>query len=98
MGSQNKRRMEWRIGTPLLGLSFHNQLPSAPVALPSPATACWTVFGAKLGFLQVKALFDEMTTSSLSPSLISYNTLLHAYAKMGAWQESLALLQHLCSR
>jgi pentatricopeptide repeat protein len=47
---------------------------------------------------QVKVLFDEMLSCSLSPSLISYNTLLHAYAKMGAWQESLALLQHLCTR
>jgi pentatricopeptide repeat protein len=46
----------------------------------------------------VKVLFDEMLSCSLSPSLISYNTLLHAYAKMGAWHESLALLQHLCTR
>jgi pentatricopeptide repeat protein len=48
--------------------------------------------------MQVKALFDEMLSCSLSPSLISYNTLLHAYAKMGAWQESLGLLQHMCTR
>jgi pentatricopeptide repeat protein len=48
--------------------------------------------------LQVTALFDEMLSCSLSPSLISYNTLLHAYAKMGAWQESLGLLQHMCTR
>ncbi|WIA19333.1 hypothetical protein OEZ85_003965 [Tetradesmus obliquus] len=45
----------------------------------------------------VKVLFDEMLSCSLSPSLISYNTLLHAYAKMGAWQESLGLLQHMCT-
>lgn len=33
-----------------------------------------------------------------SPTLISFNTLLHSYAKMGAWQDSLAVLQHMCTR
>eukprot|EP00775_Hariotina_reticulata_P010634 gene10634-10792_t len=35
--------------------------------------------------------------SGLSPTLISYNTLLNAYAKLGEWQESLNLMTHLCS-
>jgi pentatricopeptide repeat protein len=47
--------------------------------------------------LQVSSLFEEMSMSGLSPTLISYNTLLNAYAKLGEWQESLALMNHLCS-
>eukprot|EP00879_Flechtneria_rotunda_P000660 GHRR01000774.1.p1 GENE.GHRR01000774.1~~GHRR01000774.1.p1 ORF type:complete len:981 (+),score=385.98 GHRR01000774.1:3353-6295(+) len=43
-----------------------------------------------------KALFDEMTACNLSPTLISYNTLLHAFAKMGAWEDSLRVLHQLC--
>ncbi|WIA39598.1 hypothetical protein OEZ86_005682 [Tetradesmus obliquus] len=61
----------------------YNILMSACLACDKPQT--------------VKVLFDEMLSCSLSPSLISYNTLLHAYAKMGAWQESLGLLQHMCT-
>lgn len=33
-----------------------------------------------------------------SPTLISYNTLLQSYGKMGAYEHSLGVLQQMCTR
>ncbi|KAF8058856.1 hypothetical protein HT031_005424 [Scenedesmus sp. PABB004] len=46
---------------------------------------------------QVRGLFDELADSGLTPTLISYNTLLHALAMLGAVDDALRLLQHISS-
>jgi pentatricopeptide repeat protein len=48
--------------------------------------------------LKLRLLLLLLPCCCCSPTLISFNTLLQAYAKMGAWQDSLTVLQHMCAR
>ncbi|KAL4458358.1 hypothetical protein ABPG75_013223 [Micractinium tetrahymenae] len=44
---------------------------------------------------QVRAVFDDMLATGLTPSIVSYNTLLASFASLGAWREALDALTHV---
>jgi len=43
----------------------------------------------------VRAVFDDMLSTGLAPSIVSYNTLLASYAALGGWREALDALNHV---
>lgn len=45
--------------------------------------------------VQVRELFEDMVASGLSPSVVTFNTLLSAQANLGAWEEALATLNRV---
>lgn len=58
-------------------------LPPSPPSAPSPPP------------LQVCAAFDHMLAQGLSPSIVTYNTLLASCAHRGAWGKALEALTHV---
>lgn len=65
--------------------STHPVTPQPTLAHPSPSALLPLP-------LQVCEVFDDMLASGLPPSIVSYNTLLSAYASTGAWSEALDTL------
>lgn len=43
----------------------------------------------------MRDVFEDMLASGLSPSIVTYNTLLSSYANLGAWGEALGTLRRV---
>lgn len=72
--------------------------PLSPIH-PAAAT-CNAIMGGYLkrgNWSAVQSVFEEMISSGISPSIVSYNTLLQAQAQGGQWIEALKTLQHVVS-
>ena len=46
--------------------------------------------------MQVQQVFDDMYTAGLQPNIMTYITLMSAYAKLGDWQRAVQLIDHMC--
>lgn len=46
--------------------------------------------------LQVQQVFEDMYTAGLQPNIMTYITLMNAYAKLGEWQLAVQLIEHMC--
>jgi pentatricopeptide repeat protein len=76
----------------LLG-SWHSQLPH--VASAKLNRCCWRFVVAPI---DTTVYAVNVMSLCCSPTLISYNTLLQSYGKMGAYEHSLGVLQQMCTR
>ncbi len=45
--------------------------------------------------VQVRDVFEDMLALGLSPSIVTYNTLLSSFASLGAWGEALDTLRRV---
>lgn len=46
--------------------------------------------------VQVLQVFNDMYTAGLQPNIMTYITLMSAYAKLGEWQRAVQLIDHMC--
>ena len=46
--------------------------------------------------VQVQQVFDDMYTAGLQPNIMTFITLMSAYAKLGDWQHAIQLIDHMC--
>ena len=46
--------------------------------------------------VQVQQVFNDMYTAGLQPNIMTYITLMSAYAKLGEWQRAVQLIDHMC--
>ncbi|KAI7840212.1 hypothetical protein COHA_005994 [Chlorella ohadii] len=76
---------------------FHDMLGPGSAARPTASTFNTIMaLHIKAGqYEQVRAVFRDMLATGLTPSIVTYNTLLASYAHRGAWCEALEALAHV---